>query len=289
MDVDLLSSWGGVFAQLVAEGSLCHIRPSGGEGRFAHRAHWLPELPWSRPTPEQVDTELARRYLHTFGPSTVQDYGYWRGISRARAREGFKAQGGDLVSVGSSGKGWSGKESWMLEEDLDDLMDSPPSKQAWPVKLLYRFDPLVLGHREKSWIIDMQHYDKVWITGGHINGTILVGGRIKGTWNYRRKSGRKGKEMRRGEGKGSGKGKWRGEEKGSGKGKRGEKKVGNEHGSEPASGTGKGGRGSRLDIEVRPFRKFGQRLVRKVEREARGVAEFFGMELGEVKWGLRSG
>ena len=258
VDVDLLPSWGGVFAHLVCDGSLCHIRPSGGEGRFAHRTHWLPALPWSRPTPEQANTELARRYLHTFGPSTIQDYGYWRGIPIARAREGFTALGNDVGVV------WcGGDELLILKQDLVDLKEVPPPKQAWPVKLLYRFDPLLLGHRDKSWIIDMKHYDKVWITGGHINGTILVGGRIQGTWNYRRKSGGKGegmgKEMEESEGI------WKGKQRAKGSG----------------SGAGKGGG---LDIEVKPFRKFGQRLVRKVEREARGVAGFFGLEPGEIVW-----
>ena len=115
----------------------------------------------------------------------------------------------------------------VLREDVDPLMETPPPKSKWPVKLLYRFDPLLLGHRDKSWIIDMKHYDKVWITAGHINGTILAGGCIQGTWNYKRK-------------------------------------------------------GKKLEITVKTFRKFGQQLSRKVEREAGRVEGFFGLQLGEV-------
>ena len=224
VDVDLLSSWAGLFSQLVIEGTLCHGKPGGGEGRFAHRAHWLPDLEWSPPSTKEADTELARRYLHTFGPSTVQDYGYWRGIPMSRARVAIGALEDDVIEVECEGR-----ELVIMKEDLPTLLEEPPQKQTWPVKMLYRFDPLLLGHKDKSWIIDMKYYDKVWIIAGHINGTILVGGKIQGTWKYTRK-------------------------------------------------------GKKLEIEVRPFRKFGKRLVRKVEREAKGVAGFFGVELGKVNW-----
>ena len=228
VDVDLLSSWGGIFAQLVAEGTLCHVRPRGGEGRFAHRDHWMPTLKWDPPTRGEANIELLRRFLHTFGPATIQDYAYWRYAPLSEAREGVDALGNEVAKVK-----YGGDELLILEEDLPDLFEDPPPRTKWPVKLLYRFDPLLLGHKDKSWIIDIKHYDKVWITAGHINGTVMAGGRIQGTWNYKRR--------------------------GSGK-------------------------GAHLDIEVRTFRTFGQRLMRKVEREAKGVAGFFGMELGDVKW-----
>ena len=225
VDVDLLSSWGGIFAQLVMEGTLCHIRPKGGEGRFAHRSYWLPDLEWSPPSAEQANVELTRRYLHAFGPATAPYYAYWRGIPMRKAREFITALGGEVVGVRCGGD-----ELLILRKDLVTLMETPPPKAKWPVKLLYRFDPLLLGHKDKSWIIHRKHYDKVWITAGHINGTILAGGRIQGTWNYKRK-------------------------------------------------------GKALEITLKPFRKFGQRLVREVEQEAKGVTEFFGLHLGEVKWG----
>ena len=194
----------------------------------------LPDLEWSLPTIGRANVELARRYLHTFGPSTVQDYSYWRGITLKKASEAIAVLGNKVVEVVEVSCGGVG-ELLILREDLAMLLEEPPPKQHWPVRMLYRFDPLLFGHRDKSWLIDMKHYDKVWITAGHINGTILVGGKIQGTWRYIRK--------------------------GNGPGK-----------------------GRRLEIEVRPFRKFGQRLRRGVEREARGVAEFFGVGLGEVRW-----
>ena len=172
-----------------------------------------------------------------FGPTTVREYAYWRGITMKRASAGVAGLEDDVVTVASGDD-----ELLVLKDDLSSLLEVPPTPRSkWPVKLLYRFDPLLLGHKEKSWLIDMKHYDKVWIAAGHINGTVLVGGRIQGTWNYKRK--------------------------GAGGGKR-----------------AGGGKDTRLDIEVRPFRKFGQRLMGTVEREAKGVAGFFGVEPGEVKW-----
>jgi hypothetical protein len=236
VDEDLLSSWGGLFSQPVVDGTLCHIRPQGGEGKFAHRSHWLPDLQWDPPTFQEADIELARRFLHTFGPSTVREYAYWRGITQTRAKAGIEGLGAEVVQV-VCGKG----ELLILRDDIGELSETPPPRAMWPVKLLYRFDPFLLGHKDKSWLVDMKFYDRVWIAAGHINGTILAGGKLQGTWNYKRK----------------------------GSGKR--------------IGSG-GGTGARLNVEVRPFRKFGKGLVRKVEKEAKGVAGFFGVELGQVTW-----
>ena len=56
------------------------------------------------------------------------------------------------------------------------------------MRLLYRFDPLLLATRDKSWLIDAEHYKKVWRPSAHVAAVLLVGGRIAGTWRYDRKA-----------------------------------------------------------------------------------------------------
>lgn len=81
-DEEHLSPWGGVFSDLVRQGYACHAARSG-EGLFAHRTHWRPDLRWEPPDPDAANVEMLRRYLRAYGPATVQDYAHWRGAARS--------------------------------------------------------------------------------------------------------------------------------------------------------------------------------------------------------------
>ena len=177
-----LSSWGGIFSELVHHGYACHAKPAGNEGRFAHREVWLPDLDWTLPSLEAANIELARRYFRTFGPATVQDFAYWRGAKVSDARRWLAAQP-DAFSEVTVG----GQPMLALREDAETLNQAPPPPDAWPVRMLYRFDPRLLAHKDKTWLIEPAFYNRVWRPAGHIEGTILERGRLVGAWRYDRK------------------------------------------------------------------------------------------------------
>jgi hypothetical protein len=182
LDEHLLSSWGGIFAYLVKTGELCHGPQEGGEGRFIHRENWLPGLNWRPPSFSEANIRLARRYLHCYGAASPQDLAYWRGAKSSELKEWLKALEPELTTVEQGGK-----DLLLLKQDLPTLLEEPPIPSKWPVKLLYRFDPYLLGQKNKDWLVEPEHQKKVWIAAGHIEGNLLVGGRIKGTWRYERK------------------------------------------------------------------------------------------------------
>lgn len=176
----LLSSWGGAFAELVRRGLACHARPDG-EGRFAHRSVWLPELDWDPPSAGAANAELARRYLRAYGPATPQDLAFWRGKLVADAREWLAPLGETVAPVRVGGS-----PMLALREDLPLLAEPPPEREAWPVRLLYRFDPLLLAHRRKEWVVDSDRSSLVWRPAGHVEGVVLEHCRAAGTWRYDR-------------------------------------------------------------------------------------------------------
>jgi hypothetical protein len=179
LDEEHFSSWGGIFASLVREGHACHAGQVGNEGRFAHREVWLPDLVWNPPPSLEANAELARRYLAVYGPATVQDLAYWRGATVSEARLWLAALAGEVTGVEVEGQ-----TLLALCHDVELLHKTPPPREAWPVRLLYRFDPLLLGVKEKSWIVDPTHYSRVWRPAGHIEGSVLNHGQITGTWRY---------------------------------------------------------------------------------------------------------
>lgn len=180
---DFFSSWGGIFSDLVRYGYACHAGQSGNEGRFAHREYWLPDLAWDPPPAEEANITFLRRYLRAYGPSTLHDFAYWRYVRIADARKWLAQLASEVTEVTVDGI-----PMLALREDVAALQATPPPAATWPLRLLYRFDPLLLGHKDKGWLIDMSHYKRVWQAAGHIEGVVLQRGRISGTWRYDRKA-----------------------------------------------------------------------------------------------------
>ncbi len=182
-DADLLSPWGGIFADLVHLGIACHAGRGDGEGRFAHRERWLPDLVWEPPSAHDANLTVARRFFAAYGPATLQDYIYWRGIRQATARAWLHELEQELVEVA-----YQEQRLLLLRAHLPRLLASPPEAEAWPVRLLYRFDPYLLAHRDKAWVVAPEHYTQVWRPAGHIEGILLAHGCGAGIWRYERQS-----------------------------------------------------------------------------------------------------
>lgn len=179
-----LSGWGGLFRDLVRSGEACHAGTLGNEARFALRDHWLPNLEWNLPTPDEAKAEVARRYYRIYGPATIHDYAQWHGAYAREVRGWLRLLEDELTDVEVDGQ-----KMLAHRDDVEAMQETPPEREAWPVRLLYRFDPILLPHRDKTWIVDKEFYKRVWRPAAHIEGTILEHGRVRGTWRYDRKGG----------------------------------------------------------------------------------------------------
>ncbi len=180
------SPWGGIYTDLVLRGLACHVRRTGGEGRFAHRHNWLPDLEWSTPSHEAASGELVRRYARTYGPVNPRDLAFWGGMKVTDARRWLRELDGEMGTV-ETGQG----DFRCMRQDMAELQEEPPPPGHWPLIMLYRFDPLLLGYRNREWVLDDRFKDQVSRAAGHIEGTILdpLDGMICGTWRYARAAG----------------------------------------------------------------------------------------------------
>ncbi len=179
-DPEFLSSWGGLFAELVMQGVACHGRKNGSESYFVHREHWLLELSWNPPKPHVANRQLALQYLHTYGPSPVKDLVYWSGSSLREVQPSI-----DFLSKKIAHLRYNGRTLLCLSKDLDELLQPPPPRGHWPLLMLGRFDPVLLGHKDKSWICPNPFYKRVWRPAGHIEATIIHLGKTIATWRYK--------------------------------------------------------------------------------------------------------
>jgi hypothetical protein len=137
-------------------------------------------LVWTVPAPtigpEEARSELARRYLHVFGPTTAGSFARWAGISRGSGTMAFASLEGSLLAVRTP----LGDE-WLLADDEPAARDA--ETPAAPARLLPSGDAYFLldgaerellvppaGRRERLWT------SRVW------PGALLVEGEIRGTW-----------------------------------------------------------------------------------------------------------
>ncbi|HEV7554170.1 MAG TPA: winged helix DNA-binding domain-containing protein, partial [Kofleriaceae bacterium] len=118
---------------------------------------------------------IVRRYLAAFGPASVADAQTWSGI--AGLGPVFDELRPELVTA-KDGK-----------RELFDLRDAPrpEAKTTAPVRFLPDFDNLVLGHADRSRLIDDEHRGRVTTKNLQVRATVLVDGRVAGTWTVERK------------------------------------------------------------------------------------------------------
>ncbi|MFZ2955358.1 MAG: winged helix DNA-binding domain-containing protein [Candidatus Ozemobacteraceae bacterium] len=183
-----LSSWGGIFADLVRRGEACHAGNEGGEGRFSSREAWLPNLLWLPPTREEANVEMLRRYLSAYGPARIRDFAYWRGVAVGEAKSWLERLGSaftiPIFLLGEEDE----EPLFALREHLTALRSPAPKRGMWPLRLLGRFDPFLLACRDKTRLVDPAYYHHVWKKAGHIEAVVLIEGRIAATWRYRREA-----------------------------------------------------------------------------------------------------
>jgi winged helix DNA-binding protein len=126
-----------------------------------------------RPRREEALEHLVRRYLAAFGPATRADLAAWSGqvlktldtaLDRLRLRRFLDEEGRELL-------------------DLPRAPLAEPDVQA-PVRLLSRWDELLIGHAHRRRVIPEEHEHRKLMLSG--DPTLLVDGFVAGTWKVDR-------------------------------------------------------------------------------------------------------
>jgi hypothetical protein len=190
----------------VADGAAELIRKAVGDGRIAYghagaelgvppnslrygtttgmvRLRWegarAPKI-WVVPRPEitaeEAQLELARRYVHVYGPTTPAAFSKWAGIGLADGPRAFDALGSELAHV-TTPVG----DAWILA--ADEAGFRAPAGEPAAARLLPSGDSFWLYHgRDRELLVpDPKLRDELW-TSRVWPGALLVGGEVVGTW-----------------------------------------------------------------------------------------------------------
>lgn len=128
--------------------------------------------------PRDARLELARRYLHIYGPTTPEAFARWAGIRPRHGVAAFQALGRSLTPVGTPVG-----DAWILSRDEPTLRAAPGP--VAPARLLPSGDAYLLlllqGADRELLVPDADRRRALW-TPRVWPGGLLVDGEIVGTW-----------------------------------------------------------------------------------------------------------
>ena len=135
---------------------------------------------WTVPPPDtdphDARLELARRYLHIYGPATAEAFARWAGIGPRHGAAAFEALRGSMTPVQTPVG-----DAWILTRDEAALRAAPGP--AAPARLLPSGDAYFLLHATDRDLLvpDPSRRRALW-TPRVWPGALLVAGEIVGTW-----------------------------------------------------------------------------------------------------------
>jgi hypothetical protein len=140
------------------------------------RAPTVWTIPAPAVRPDDACRELARRFLHVFGPTTADRFARWAGISRGAAAGAFASLEGSLLAVRAP----LGDE-WLLADDEPAVLG--PETAPAPARLLPSGDAyfLLAGGERELLLPRADQRERLW-TPRVWPGALLVEGEIRGTW-----------------------------------------------------------------------------------------------------------
>jgi hypothetical protein len=173
----LRSGWGTLLKPYAWQGDLCFGPSQGSRVTFT-----TPSAASSRwagvPEPEDAAPLAIASYLRAYGPADADAFGRWIGSGRIGKRllhGWFESLGRRLAEVDVGGD-----RAFVLEEDLDDLVSTKPTRA---LRLLPGFDQFVMGPGTgDGHVTPARRRAAVSKQSGWIAPVVLGGGVVLGTW-----------------------------------------------------------------------------------------------------------
>jgi hypothetical protein len=120
---------------------------------------------------EAALAELARRYVRSRGPATVQDFAKWSGLTLATARAGLAAIKDELETAVVAG------QTYWRPAERHCAGDVAPAAY-----LLSIYDEFMSGYKDHSAAVDARAAARLRALGNDLTGILVLDGQVVGTW-----------------------------------------------------------------------------------------------------------
>lgn len=161
-----------VIRVLAADGRIRRDRPRGSWTSSQFR--WTAAEAWPEADPAQARTEIARRWLRSYGPATEDDLKWWTGWGVRETRAALASVGAEEVLLDSGAVGLVASGDLAPE----------PSPEPWTA-LLPGLDPSAMGWADRGFHLPADHRTALFDRAGNIGPTVWWNGGIVGGWAQR--------------------------------------------------------------------------------------------------------
>jgi hypothetical protein len=150
-------------------GLICITPRRGKQPTFGLLDEWVPN--GSDLSGIEALAEMARRYLRSHGPATVDDFAWWTGVTKKEARSALEVvrREFDQMTLDGVEHWWSAGEN--------------PGGESPRAFLLPPFDEYTIAYVDRSAVVD---HDRLASSGYGIGSNLIIDGRLAGLWKRTR-------------------------------------------------------------------------------------------------------
>ncbi|AKP67666.1 DNA glycosylase AlkZ-like family protein [Companilactobacillus ginsenosidimutans] len=124
-------------------------------------------------------TELIKRYIHGFGPASINDFVKWSGIRISNVRPAWEKVESEFCPIL-----WRDQTLWMDQKIDSTTFAEIEEMVSAKTVIAAGFCSLMTGYLDKSWFVDPDIQKKMWSVNGLLKAPIIAHGKVAGKWNY---------------------------------------------------------------------------------------------------------
>lgn len=151
-------------------GIVCSGEDKGGKYTYMlleERVAPVPEI-----TKDEALARLARSYFRSHAPAVLQDFIWWSGLSVSEAKQAIY-----LIEPELTAEQWNGR-TWYIHDACRTR-----GKVSGSLHLLPSYDEYLLGYKDRTDVLPLEHYPKAFTNNGLFYPVVLHSGHVIGNWN----------------------------------------------------------------------------------------------------------
>lgn len=169
------------------DGQLIRAEPKGGWKSNLHTYRrmdqYFPGLELHSLDETEAKKEVIQKYIHSFGPATLNDITWWTKFPRTKIRDILENDEDKIVQVKVS----EYNEPYYILKSQKKALQSTIVKKKFNFSLLPVLDPFIMGYKDRTRYIDTECFQYVFDRSGNGTSSIFVDGRVRGVWDFSEK------------------------------------------------------------------------------------------------------
>ena len=157
-------------ARAEQEGIICSGEDKGSKCTYALLEERVPPMP--ELTKDESLARLARSYFRSHSPAVLQDFVWWSGLPVSDAKQAIYLIASELTT-----EQWK-EQTWYIHDACRTR-----GKLTDDIHLLPSYDEYLLGYKDRTDVLPLEHYPKAFTNNGLFFPIILHKGQVVGNWN----------------------------------------------------------------------------------------------------------